>query len=68
MTSGVISSLIWVITIVILLITALLTTHEPSSRVQCWVQFPGFMGSFGAGRLGAIWVRFKRFSSISDSF
>ena len=30
--SGVISPLIWVITIVILLITLLITTHEPPSR------------------------------------
>ena len=30
--SGVISPLIWVITIVILLITPLITTHEPPSR------------------------------------
>ena len=31
--SGVISPLIWVITIVTLLITPLITTHEPPSRV-----------------------------------
>ena len=30
---GVISPLIWVITIVTLLITPLITTHEPPSRV-----------------------------------
>ena len=32
--SGAISPLIWVITIVILLITSLITTHEPPSRVS----------------------------------
>ena len=31
--SGIISPLIWVISIVILLITLLITTHEPPSRV-----------------------------------
>ena len=32
--NGVISPLIWVITIVILLITLLITTHEPPSRFR----------------------------------
>ena len=49
--SGVIIPLIWVITIVTLLITPLITTHEPPSRyagrtkpdVQGWL--PGLPGS-----------------------
>ena len=34
--SGVISPLIWLISIVTLLITLLITTHEPPSRDQAW--------------------------------
>ena len=35
-TSGVISPLIWVIIVVTLLITPLITTHEAPSRVQAF--------------------------------
>ena len=43
--SGIIRSLIWAITIVILLISPLITTHEPPSRIpkpQVWNEVPDF--------------------------
>ena len=55
--SGVISPLIWVITIVILLITLLITTHEPPSKSPTLQGILGqweswFDGSWGQGRRG----------------
>ena len=40
--SGVISPLIWVISIVTLLITLLITTHEPPCTASCFIQIRAF--------------------------
>ena len=73
-TSGVISRLIWVITIVTLLITPLMTTHEPPSTVitNRWIP-NGFSGppvgcllsnfSFSASSIG-LGFRVPRFLGL----
>ena len=49
--SGVISPLIWVLSIVTLLITLLITTHEPPSTPQGSMSMLIFQGSFKGFRL-----------------
>ena len=43
--SGVISPLIWVITIVILLVTLLITTHEPPLIEPLWSPYRSLKGT-----------------------
>ena len=54
--SGVLSPLIWVISIVTRLITPFITTHEPPSRACCSVRFGLFCGrAHGFGLLFTVY-------------